>query len=340
MSTSKNWSSRLTEFKKSDNPRAAFEIAVTLIPLAILWFALWKSLQFGGFLGYLSYGLLLPLAGGMIVRMFILQHDCGHGSLFSSKKVNDWVGRVLGVFSYTPYAYWRYMHAAHHATSGDLDRRGLGDIDTLTISEYNALGTIRKLQYRFYRNPFILFLIGPFYMFVLRHRLPICLMKDRTAWLSVMGTNVGILLVAVALSYLIGFKTFLLIQIPIVTVGAVIGVWMFYVQHQFDETYWQVRPEWKHEDAALHGSSFYDLPKPFMWITGNIGIHHVHHLSSRIPFYKLPKVLKAHPELKEISRLKFMDSLKCIHLALWDDATRRLISFKEARQLNDSGQMA
>lgn len=340
MSTSKNWSSRLNEFKKSDNPRAAFEVVITVVPLVFLWFALWKSLEVGGFIGYFSYAVMLLLAGGMIVRLFILQHDCGHGSLFSSKRVNDWVGRILGVFSYTPYAYWRYMHAAHHATSGDLDRRGLGDIDTLTISEYNALGIIKKLQYRFYRNPFILFIIGPFYMFVLRHRLPICLMKERNMWISVMGTNIGILVVGAALSYLIGFKTFLLIQIPIVTVGAAIGVWMFYVQHQFDETYWETRPEWKHEHAALHGSSFYDLPKPFMWITGNIGIHHVHHLSSRIPFYKLPKVLKAHPELKEISRLKFGESLKCIHLALWDDAARRLISFKDARKLSTTGQMA
>lgn len=340
LSTSKNWSSRLGEFKKSDNPRAAFEIAVTVVPLVILWFALWKSLQANSFAGYVSYALLLIVAGGMIVRLFILQHDCGHGSLFSSKKVNDWVGRVLGIFSYTPYAYWRYMHAAHHAGSGDLDRRGLGDIDTLTLSEYNALGSIKKLQYRFYRNPFILFLVGPFYMFVLRHRLPICLMKDQTAWKSVMGTNVGIFLVAIVLSSLVGFKTFLLIQIPIVTVGAAIGVWLFYVQHQFDETYWETRPEWTHEQAALHGSSFYDLPKPFMWLTGNIGIHHVHHLSSRIPFYKLPTVLKAHPELKNVSRLKFVESLKCIRLALWDEASRRLISFKEAGQLTTAGQIA
>lgn len=336
MSTSENWSSRLNEFKSSDNPRAVFEIAVTAIPLAVLWFALWKALQANSFVGYLSYAALLVLAGGMIVRLFILQHDCGHGSLFSSKKVNDMVGRVLGVFTYTPYHYWRYMHAAHHATSGDLDRRGLGDIDTLTLSEYNELSGLKKLQYRIYRNPLSLFVVGPFYMFVLRHRLPICLMKDRDAWISVMATNAGILLVATTLCYLVGFKTFLLIQIPIVTVGAAIGVWLFYVQHQFDETYWETRPEWKHEHAALHGSSFYDLPKPFMWLTGNIGIHHVHHLSSRIPFYKLPKVLKANPELKDISRLKFIESLKCINLAIWDDASRRLISFKEAGNLAHS----
>lgn len=334
MSTSEKWSSRLNEFKKADNPRAVFEVAVTAIPLIILWYALWKALEANSLVGYLSYAVLLVLAGAMIVRLFILQHDCGHGSLFSSKKVNDVVGRTLGVFCYTPYAYWRYMHAAHHTTNGDLDRRGLGDIDTLTLAEYNALSPLKKLQYRAYRHPLIIFVVGPFYMFVLRHRVPVCLMKDRNAWISAMATNLGILAVAVVLSFLVGWKNFLLIQIPIVTVGAAIGVWLFYVQHQFDDTYWKVRPEWNHEDAALQGSSFYDLPKPFMWLTGNIGIHHIHHLSSRIPFYKLPKVLKAHPELKDISRLKFVESLKCMRLALWDEASRRLISFREARELS------
>ena len=333
MSTSKNWSSRLNAFKKSDNPRAVFEIAVTVIPLALLWFGMWKALQAGSLTGYLAYVVQLLLAAGMIIRLFILQHDCGHGSLFSSKKTNDRVGRVLGVFTYTPYSYWRYLHAAHHSTNGDLDRRGLGDIDTYTVSEYNELSTLKKLQYRIYRNPFVMFVIGPFYMFILRHRLPICLMHDRTAWISAMTTNVAILVVALALISVVGLKTFLLIQIPVVTLGAAIGVWLFYVQHQYESTYWDKKPEWNHENAALQGSSYYDLPQPFMWITGNIGIHHVHHLSSRIPFYKLPKVLKTHPELKEIGRLKFVESLKCIHLALWDDAARQLISFKDARQL-------
>ncbi len=332
LSTSKNWSSRLAEFKSADNPRALLEIVVTVVPLAILWFAMWKVLQTGTFIGVLAYFGLLALAGGMVVRLFILQHDCGHGSLFSSKPINDWVGRVLGVFTYTPYDYWRFLHAAHHASSGDLDRRGLGDIDTLTLTEYNELSSFKKALYRLYRHPFVLFAIGPAYMFLLRHRLPICLMTKRDAWVSTMVTNLAIVAISLLLIYAVGLKYFLLIQIPVIVVGAAIGVWLFYVQHQFDETYWDTRPEWKHEHAALHGSSYYDLPKPIMWITGNIGIHHVHHLSSRIPFYKLPKVLKAHPELKEIGRLSFLESFKCVRLALWDDATRRLISFKEANR--------
>lgn len=333
MSTSTNWSSRLAEFKSADNTRAVFEVIVTVVPLALLWFGMWKALLLGTALGYLAYFGLLLLAGGMVVRLFILQHDCGHGSFFSTKKTNDWVGRVLGPFTYTPYDYWRYLHAAHHATSGDLDRRGLGDIDTLTLAEYRKSSPLKRTLYRLYRNPIVLFIIGPAYMFLLRHRLPICLMDKRNAWISTMGTNLAMVSISLLLIYAVGLKHFLLIQIPIIVVGAAYGVWLFYVQHQFDETYWDKRPNWKHEHAALHGSSYYDLPKPIMWITGYIGIHHVHHLSSRIPFYKLPTVLRAHPELKEIGRLSFLESFKCIRLALWDDASRRLISFKEAHRL-------
>jgi len=207
----------------------------------------------------------------------------------------------------------------------------VGDIDTLTIAEYKELSLLKKMQYRVYRHPLILFTIGPVYMFFLRHRVPVGLLMKGSAWVSTMATNIGILLVALILIYFVGLKHFLLIQVPMVSLGAAIGVWMFYVQHQFDETYWETRPEWAHEDAALQGSSYYALPQPFMWLTGNIGIHHVHHLSSRIPLYKLPKVLKAYPELKEISRLSFKESLKCVNLALWDDSARRLISFKDAR---------
>ena len=334
LSTSDKWSPRLAEFKTSDNPRAVFEILVTIVPLGLLWVAMYKLLQHGSFFSYVAASLVLVVQAGLIVRLFTLQHDCGHGSLFTSKKVNDWVGRVLGIFTYTPYDYWRRLHAGHHATSGDLDRRGMGDIDTLTIDEYRALGLAQKFVYRVYRNPFILFIIGPAYLFLFRHRVPVGAMRDGSGpWISAMGTNIGILLVALFAISFVGLKMFLLVQIPIITLGAAIGVWLFYVQHQFDDTYWDTRPEWSHEHAALHGSSFYDLPKPLMWMTGNIGIHHVHHLSSRIPFYKLPKVLKAYPELKEIGRLSMWESLKCVHLALWDDKARKLISFREARQV-------
>lgn len=333
MSTNpQSWSAKLAPFKKSDNLRALLEFSATVVPLAALWVGMWALLNSGGITGVVGYLLLLLPAAALMVRLFILQHDCGHGSMFSSKKANDWFGRFLGVFTFTPYDYWRRLHAAHHATSGDLDRRGMGDIDTLTVTEYRDLSIKRRLLYRLYRHPLVLFGVGPAYMFVLRHRIPIGAMKEGLAgWISTLSTNVGILAVSLLLIHFFGLMPFLLIQLPIIVLGATIGVWMFYVQHQYEETYWNTRPEWTHEQAALEGSSYYDLPKPIMWLTGNIGIHHVHHLSSRIPFYKLPKVLKTYPELKNVGRLKFIESLKTVHLALWDENAKRLISFKEAR---------
>lgn len=330
---SNKWSTRLAPFKTADNTQAVLEILMTIVPFMGLWVVLWSLLQSASWLGYIAFVLLLFPAGGFMVRMFILQHDCGHGSMFSSKSANDWVGRLLGVFTFTPYDYWRRLHAGHHATSGDLDRRGMGDIDTLTLTEYQAKSTTGKFVYRLYRNPFVMFGLGPAYMFLLRHRLPVGAMKEGLAgWVSTLATNAGILLVSLLMIKFAGLSAFFLIHIPVVVLGASIGVWLFYVQHQYEETYWDKRPDWTHEHAALHGSSFYDLPKPIMWITGYIGIHHVHHLSSRIPFYKLPKVIEAHPELKDISRLKFWESLNCVRLALWDENAKRLVSFRDAHR--------
>lgn len=327
------WSTRLAPFKTANNVQAMVEVLITVVPLVTLWFVLWSLLQAGTWLSYTAFALLLIPAGGFMVRLFILQHDCGHGSLFSSKFANDWAGRFMGVFTFTPYDYWRRLHAGHHATHGDLERRGMGDIDTLTIAEYKSKGTLGKILYRLYRNPLVMFGLGPAYMFLLRHRLPVGAMKEGLAgWVSTLATNAGILVIALLLIKFAGLSAFFLIQIPIVVLAASFGVWLFYVQHQYENTYWNKRPEWTHEHAALHGSSFYDLPKPIMWITGYIGIHHVHHVSSRIPFYKLPKVIEAHPELKEISRLGFWESLNCMRLALWDEHANKLVSFRDARK--------
>ncbi len=333
MNTQK-WSAKLAPFKTADNTRALIEIALTAIPLIALWVLLSALLTTGTALTYLLAALATVPAAGLMVRLFILQHDCGHGTLFTSRHANDWVGRFLGIFTFTPYDYWRRLHAAHHATSGNLDARGLGDIDTLTVKEYRELSFGGRLRYRLYRHPLVMFGLGPAYLFLVRHRVPVGAMKHGTAgWTSALTTNLGILIVSYFLIKAIGLSVFLLIQIPIVVLGGSIGVWLFYVQHQFDETYWDVKPEWNHEHAALHGSSYYDLPKPVMWLTGYIGIHHVHHLSSRIPFHKLPKVMKAHPELEQVGRLTFLQSLKCIPLALWDENAKRLVSFRDARPL-------
>lgn len=282
---------------------------------------------------WLALLLAIPAAGFM-VRLFMIQHDCGHGAMFSSRAANDWVGRAIGILTLTPYDFWRQSHAQHHAGSGNLDRRGIGDIDTLTVREYRALPPLSKLRYRLYRHPAVMFGLGPAYLFVLRHRLPIGAMADGAMpWASTQLTNLGIVIFSGLLIYAVGFGNFLLIQLPVVIGGASIGVWLFYVQHQFERTFWEHQPDWSHPDAALHGSSFYDLPKPLMWMSGNIGIHHVHHLSSRIPMHRLPQVLKDYPELRGIGRLTLWQSLKCVRLTLWDESAKRLISFRDAAKL-------
>jgi len=281
---------------------------------------------------WLAMPLAVP-AACLLLRLFIIQHDCGHGSMFSSKKLNDQLGRCLGVVTLTPYDYWRRSHAGHHASSGNLDKRGIGDVDTLTVAEYERLGVWGKLRYRIYRHPLIMFGLGPAYLFIFRHRLPVGEMKNGLRpWLSVLGTNVSIFVVFSIVIYFVGLKNFLIVHIPIVIICASIGVWLFYIQHQYEDAHWEKEPEWNREHAALHGSSYYDLPSPIMWITGYIGIHHVHHLSSRIPFYHLAGVLKEFPELKDIERLTFFQSLKSVRLTLWDEQSKRLISFRDAMQ--------
>jgi acyl-lipid omega-6 desaturase (Delta-12 desaturase) len=273
-------------------------------------------------------------AGGFMVRLFMLQHDCGHLSMFKSRKLNDWVGRALGVITLTPYDYWRHSHAMHHAGSGNLEKRGMGDINTLTVAEYEALSFWGRFGYRLYRNPIVMFGIGPVYVFIFNQRLPPdCFRQGRASWMSVLLTNLGILLSVGLVIYFLGWLPLLTIHLPVVFVGAAAGVWLFYVQHQFDETHWEHSGNWDHETAALHGSSYYDLPKPLMWLTGNIGIHHLHHLSSRIPFYRLPQVLRDFPELRDVGRLTIWESLKCVRLTLWDEASKKLVSFREARAM-------
>jgi acyl-lipid omega-6 desaturase (Delta-12 desaturase) len=263
-----------------------------------------------------------------------LQHDCGHLSMFTSKQTNDWVGRALGILTITPYDYWRHSHAMHHAGSGNLDRRGMGDIKTLTLAEYEALGFWGRVRYRLYRNPITLFVIGPVYVFMFNQRMPPdCIRQGRSSWMSVLCTNIAIVVFSAVLIYCVGWQAFVFVHLPIIAVASSIGVWLFYVQHQFDETHWETNPHWSHEHAALHGSSFYDLPAPLMWLTGNIGIHHLHHPSSRIPFYRLPHVLRDFPELREVGRLTLWQSFKCVNLVLWDEASKKLVSFREAQSL-------
>jgi acyl-lipid omega-6 desaturase (Delta-12 desaturase) len=321
------WLKTLNSYRDPSSVRSVVELAITALPLTALWGAAWFTYS----LGFWWVSLLIAIpAAGFLVRLFMIQHDCGHGAFFPNQLANDWVGRIIGVVTMTPYDFWRRTHAIHHATSGNLDRRGIGDIDMLTVREYLARSRWGRLKYRVYRHPLVMFVVGPAYLFFLRNRLPLGLMKEGwRPWISTQATNAAIALTAAALIWLIGSRAFFLVHMPIMLLAATFGVWLFYVQHQFEDTFWNESRLWNLPEAALHGSSHYDLPQPLRWFTANIGIHHVHHLCSRIPYYRLGRVLRHHPELRDIGRLTLPQSLRCIPLVLWDETQRRLVSFQE-----------
>jgi omega-6 fatty acid desaturase (delta-12 desaturase) len=303
-------------------------MAITLIPFAGLCGLSWTAIGQGNWWGLA----LVPLAAAFLMRLFMIQHDCGHGAFLPSPRLNDWLGRLIGVLTLTPYDYWRRAHAIHHATSGALDRRTIGGIDTLTVAEYLALPWRGRLGYRLYRHPLVMFGLGPAFVFLVQHRLPVGMMKGGwRPWVSTMATNFCAVLLVATLAKMIGFLPFVLVYLPVVTLAASMGVWLFFVQHQFEDTYWARDGAWEFHEAAFRSSSHYDLPAPLRWITANIGVHHVHHLSSRIPYYRLGQVMRDEPALRDAQRLTLGRSLKCVGLALWDDAERKLISFDELR---------
>jgi len=320
----------LARYRPPNHGRSIVEILITIGPFVFLWLLACLSLR----IGYGFYLLLAVPAAGFLVRLFMIQHDCGHGSFFRHRLVNDWVGRVIGVLTLTPYDFWRRAHGVHHATSGNLDHRGIGDIDTLTVREYRALSRWRRLGYRLYRHPIVMFGVGPIYLFVLRHRLPLGLAREGLApWISTMATNGAIAFVVAGMMWCVGVRPFLLVHLPITFVAGVVGMWLFFVQHQFEHTVWSEGGDWSFSRAALYGSSHYDLPAVLRWFTANIGMHHIHHLCSRIPFYRLPVALRDHPGLVTVGRLTLAQSLACVRLVLWDETTRRLISFREMQTI-------
>jgi len=325
-----DWIKKLAIYRKPDHWRSMLEILITVVPFILLWIAAWQALS----ISYLLSLLICVPAAAFLVRIFLIQHDCGHGSFFRSKAANDWVGRILGVVTMTPYHYWRRSHAIHHASHGNLDKRGIGDIDTLTVREYQNSSKWDRFKYRFYRHPIVLFGIGPAYVFLIQQRWPSGLERAGWRfWASAIGTDVAIIAVWGVMIYLVGWKQFLMLQIPMTVIASSIGVWMFYVQHQFEDMIWDKQENWDLHEAAFYGSSHYDLPAVLRWMTASIGVHHVHHLSSRIPYYRLQQVLKDHPQLKEVKRLTLLESFACVKLQLWHEETRRLISFAEARSL-------
>jgi omega-6 fatty acid desaturase (delta-12 desaturase) len=324
-----DWNQKLARFRKADGRRSLFELVLTAGALAGLWSLGWMA--WGAGLWPVALLLTVP-AAFFLVRLFLIQHDCGHGAFFQERAANEWVGRAIGVLTLTPYDYWRRTHAIHHATSGNLDRRGLGVIEMLTVEEYLALPPIKRFGYRLYRHPLVMFGLGPAFMFFLQQRIPVGLMKEGwRPWASTLGNTIGAVIGVAVLIWLVGLAPILVVNAVTLLIAATIGVWLFYVQHQFEGVAWARNSAWTREEAALHGSSHYDLPPLLRWLTANIGIHHIHHLSSRIPFYRLPDVLEAHPELKAVSRIGLMESFRCVRLALWDEAGQRLVSFREVR---------
>lgn len=322
------WLKILARYKTPDRRRSAVELAITLIPFATLWALSTAAYAHGHWWGLI---LILP-AAGFLVRIFMIQHDCGHGSFFANRTADDWIGRGLGILTLTPYDCWRRAHATHHASAGNLDERGTGDIRTLTVAEYRQMSWRGRLAYRLYRHPLVMFGLGPIWLFIFEQRLPVGMMRGGlTPWISSMATNVAIAVAAAALIWFVGLEAFLVVHLPIVVLAGSAGIWLFYVQHQFEETEWAKDSEWEFQHAALHGSSYYDLPPVLNWFTGNIGVHHVHHLSAKVPCYRLQEVLRDYPELREIGRVTLLDSLRCVKLALWDESRSKLVSFREAR---------
>jgi len=328
--TPEQWRQIVAPAKGADDRRSATQLAVTLAGFFALWALAFLSLN-------VSYLLTLPLAllaAGFLVRLFMIQHDCGHGSYFRSRRARDLVGFWIGVMTLTPYAYWLRTHAYHHSHAGDLDFRDFGDIQTITRAEYEARSWRGKLAYRLYRNPLILFGFGAAFQFVVKHRYPWDVPRAwKQAWSSVWKTNLALVGVIAVMGFLIGFDRFFLVQVPITFFACSLGVWLFYVQHQFEDSYWHHHDDWNYYDAAIHGSSHLVLPKPLQWMTANIGLHHVHHLNSLIPNYKLQELLDSSPELQQATKITLRQTFGQMKLALWDEKAERLVSFREHKQL-------
>ncbi len=323
-----SWQPLLAPYVKPDARRGIIQLLNTFPPfLAIMAAILWGLDH-----GIMAALLLSPVGAGLLVRLFAIQHDCGHNSFFPVRWVNDLLGRLLGVVTFTPYTFWRRNHAVHHATSGNLDGRGIGDVATATVREYLAMPAGRRLAYWLYRHPLVIFGLGPLYLVLIRHRIPTGqAFRQRRSWLSIFGTNAAIVAVIAPVALTIGLKPVLLGYLPVLLLAAFIGVWLFYVQHQFEDGYWRVRPGWQFHAAAMQGSSFFDLPRSLHWITGNIGFHHIHHLSSRIPNYRLRACHAENAELRDAKRLTLLGSVRCARFALWDEERGRMVRFKDIK---------
>ena len=321
------WREIVTRYQAPSPTRATWQLLNTLVPYAAIWYLMYLTLS-------VSYWLTVPLiilAGLFVIRVFIIFHDCSHRSYLKSPLANDIIGFFTGVLTLTPYYHWRWEHSIHHANAGHLDHRGVGDIWTMTVEEYLNASRWKRFAYRLARNPFVLFGIAPLYLFFIHQRCPQRDAKPREKW-SVYWMNIAILGMVVGLSSIFGFWTYLVLQVGVTLVAGAGGIWLFYVQHQFEDVYWERKDEWDFTAAALQGSSYYKLPKVLQWFSGNIGFHHIHHLSPRIPNYNLERCHHAHPLFQQVKPLTLLSSLKCLTYRLWDEQRRRLVGYPRRRR--------
>lgn len=319
-----NFSKNISNYSKPEISKSVWQIINTFIPYVGLWLLIIWSLS----VSYWITAGLIVVAAGFLVRLFIIFHDCGHGSFFKSKKANRAVGMFFGILAFTPYDKWHNEHMQHHATVGNLDKRGVGDIWTMTSEEYLAAGKWLRFRYRLYRNPLIMFGVGSLYIFVFKNRFPNS-DSDRKEKINIWFTNAALLALFAIMGSLIGFFTFLIIQLSIVYLAAIAGLWLFYLQHQYEEVSWVRSSDWNYLKIALDGSSFVKFPKVLQWFSGNIGFHHIHHINARIPNYKLEKVYNENPVFKQVEPVTFLKSLKTLKLRLWDEKLQRLIGFND-----------
>ena len=328
------WITIVTEYQKPHAGKSTWQIITTIIPYLALWYLMVLSLGVGYWLTLL---LSIP-AALFVIRLFVIQHDCGHTSFFSSKKANDWVGIGCSIFTFVPYHYWRRTHAMHHAATGDLEQRGIGDFYTMTVNEYLGKTTKDRLKYRLYRNPLTMFIIAPVFVFIIGYRFDFLKRKNwRKERRGLFWTNITLLLLAVGMSLAIGWRAYLLIQLPITFIATCIGSWFFFVQHNFEEAYWSQDDDWDYTIAALKGSSYYRLPKVLQWFSGSIGFHHIHHLSPKIPNYLLEKCHNENPMFQTPVTLTLVTGFQTTNLSLWDEENKRMISFRQLKELQHAG---
>jgi omega-6 fatty acid desaturase (delta-12 desaturase) len=321
------WVKLVAQYQKPSLSVSTWQIVNSFVPYLVLMVLAYLFVS-------VSYWLTLAcslVAGLFLVRIFIIQHDCGHQSFFKTKQMNNLVGAICGVFTMTPYEFWRMTHAIHHATSGDLDYRGIGDVETRTVKEYVEMKPKQRIGYHIYRNPFMMFIFGPLYMFLINQRLPIAWRFATTKFSkrSLIYTDLALVVIYGILIALFGVGAVLKVQLPAFLVSSTLGVWLFYVQHNYEDTYWRLHPEWSYEDAAMLGSSYYKLPKILQWFSGNIGLHHIHHLSPKIPNYLLQRAYDENAYLRTAHVLTLQSSLQILtsRVALWDEDLQKMVSF-------------